>query len=140
MGTLEDGHVATLQEVYRRWRESRGADTKAWFDVLGRSIAFRSLGASTPLIDFSRNGMSRDDVERYFADLARDWEMLDFTVDHMIAQGDRVAVLADCSWRNRHTGKVVKTMKADVFRFEGGHIVEFAELFDTAGAVEAATP
>ena len=49
-------------------------------------------------------------------------------------------MLAGCSWRNRHTGKMATSLKADFFRFENGLVADFAELFDTAGAVEAATP
>jgi ketosteroid isomerase-like protein len=140
MGAIEDRHVEQLEGVYHRWRMSKGADTSSWLDLMAPSIVFRSLGASAPVIGFSRNGVSPADVERYFIDLARDWEMVDYEVEHMTAQGDRVAVLSHCSWRNRNTGKVSDTMKADFFRFEDGRIVEFAELFDTAGAVEAAVP
>lgn len=140
MGTTENRHVEVLKQVYRIWRDSRGADTKPWLDVMAPTISFRSLGASMPVIGFSRNGVSSADVERYFSDLARDWEMVDYQVESMTAQDDRVAVLSSCSWRNRNTGKVASSMKADFFRFADGLVVEFAELFDTAGAVEAALP
>jgi ketosteroid isomerase-like protein len=140
MGVSEPRHVECLREVYREWKESKGANTRPWLELLGEVIDFRSLGATSPTIGFSRDGTSRDDVMRYFDDLSRDWEMVDYEVEHMIAEGDRVAVLSHCSWRNRHTGKVSATMKADFFRFEGGRVVEFAELFDTAGAVDAAMP
>jgi hypothetical protein len=140
MGASEDRHVEALRHVYQSWRSSKGTDTSVWLDLMGPAITFRSLGASAPVIGFSRNGVSPADVERYFVDLARDWEMVDYEVEHMIAQGDRVAVLSHCSWRNRNTGKMSDTMKADFFRFEAGRIVEFAELFDTASAVEAAVP
>jgi ketosteroid isomerase-like protein len=136
----ERQHVEILQEVYGRWRASKGADSRAWFDLMSDTISFRSLGAAAPGLDFARNGYSRADVARYFEELGRDWEMLDYQVEHMIAQGDRVAVLARCSWRNRQTGRSVDTMKADFFRFADGRVVEFAELFDTAAAVAAATP
>lgn len=140
MGSIEQRHVECLREVYRLWKDSKGADTKPWLELLGDTIDFRSLGATSPSIGFSRDGTSREDVMRYFEDLARDWEMVDYEVEHMVAERDRVAVLSHCSWRNRHTGKVSSTMKADFYRFEGGRIVEFAELFDTAGAVDAAMP
>lgn len=140
MGATEDRHVETLRDVYRLWRASKGENTRVWLDLLAPTIRFRSLGASAPAIGFSRNGVSPADVQRYFADLARDWEMIDFEVESMIAQGDRVAVLASCAWRNRHTGKITTSLKADFFRFENGLVAEFAELFDTANAVEAAMP
>jgi len=140
MGASEQRHVECLREVYRLWKESRGSDTKPWLELLSDTIQFRSLGATSPTIGFARDGTSRADVLRYFEDLARDWEMIDYEVEHMIAEGDRVAVLSHCSWRNRHTGKASTSMKADFYRFVDGRIVEFAELFDTAGAVDAAMP
>ena len=140
MDATEDRHVETLTEVYRAWTSSKGADTAVWLDLMAPTITFRSLGASEPVIGFARNGVSPVDVQRHFTDLAREWEMVDFVVETMIAQGDRVAVLANCSWRNRHTGKLATSLKGDFFRFEDGLVAEFAELFDTASAVEAATP
>lgn len=140
MGVSEQRHVECLREVYRIWRESQGSNTAPWLELLGEVIDFRSLGATSPTIGFARDGTSRADVMRYFEDLSRDWEMIDYEVEHMVAEGDRVAVLSHCAWRNRHTGKVSATMKADFFRFADGRVVEFAELFDTAGAVDAAMP
>lgn len=140
MGEHDQRHVEKLKEMYRLWSLSKGANTRPWIELLGDSISFRSLGATAPAIGFSRNGTSPADVERYFTELARNWEMLEYQVEEMIADADRVAVLARCSWRNRHTGKVADTMKADFFRFAGDRVVEFAELFDTAGALAAATP
>jgi ketosteroid isomerase-like protein len=140
MADKEQGHVAALREVYQRWSATKGGDTKAWTDLMADTISFRSLGAATPAIGFSRNGHSRADVGRYFEELARDWEMIGYDVEDMIADGDRVAVLAYCSWRNRNTGRTSGTLKADFFRFADGRIVEFTELFDTAGAVAAAMP
>lgn len=138
MGEKERAHVERLRGTYRRWADSKGTDTKAWIELMGDSISFRSLGAAAPVIGFSRNGYSPADVARYFEELARDWEMLEYVVEQVIAQGDEVAVLSHCSWRNRRTGKTSATMKADFFRFADGRIVEFSELFDTAGAVAAA--
>ena len=58
--------------------------------------------------------------------------MIEYRVDHLVAQGDRVVMLGFCSFRHRKTGKVVSTPKADAWRFEGGMAVEFYEYFDTA--------
>ncbi len=140
MAAIDQRNVDSLQELYRLWKLSKGTSTRPWLDLLADRVVFRSAGAADSAIGFARDGVAPRDVEQYFTDLGRDWEMLDFEVESMIAQGDRVAVLSRCSWRNRHTGKASTTMKADFFRFENGRVVEFAELFDTAGAVAAATP
>jgi ketosteroid isomerase-like protein len=140
MSETERQHVERLQDAYGRWSSSKGADSQSWIDLMADTVSFRSLGAAAPAIGFSRNGYSRAEVGRYFEELARDWEMVQYAVEFMVAEADRVAVLAQCSWRNRQTGRTIDTMKADFFRFADGRVIEFAELFDTAGAVAAATP
>jgi ketosteroid isomerase-like protein len=132
--------VEKLSEMYRLWALSKGASVRPWLDLLGDEIRFRSLGAAAPEVAFSQDGVSRADVERYFRELNRDWEMVHYDVEQMISEGDNVAVIARCGWRNRATGKVAETLKADFFRFEGGLVVEFTEFFDTAGAAAAARP
>jgi ketosteroid isomerase-like protein len=63
--------------------------------------------------------------------------MIHYTVDELIAEGDRVVMLGSCGWKNRRTGIVVQTPKADFLRLEGGKVVEFFEFFDTAKAMAA---
>ena len=58
--------------------------------------------------------------------------MIEYKVDQFVAQKDRVVMLGHCAWRNKHTGKVVQTPKADSWRFANGKAVEFYEYFDTA--------
>ncbi|MEW6271453.1 MAG: nuclear transport factor 2 family protein [Thermodesulfobacteriota bacterium] len=135
----EPRHVESLREMYRLWALSKGQSVEPWLGLLGDSIRFRSIGGDLPGVEFARDGVSRADVARYFRELSRDWEMLEYQVDELICDGDRVAMLGRCAWRNRHTGKVAESMKADFFRFEDGRIVEFTELFDTARAIAAAT-
>jgi uncharacterized protein len=43
-----------------------------------------------------------------------------------------VVMIGHCAWRNKATGKVVSTPKADSWRFANGKAVEFYEYFDTA--------
>ncbi len=58
--------------------------------------------------------------------------MIEYVVDDLVAQGDRVVMLGRCSFRFRNNGRVVTTPKADAWRFKDGKAVEFFEYFDTA--------
>jgi ketosteroid isomerase-like protein len=58
--------------------------------------------------------------------------MIEYRVDHFVAQGDRVVMVGHCSWRAKRTGKVVATPKVDTWRFANGKAVEFYEFYDTA--------
>jgi ketosteroid isomerase-like protein len=79
----------------------------------------------------------RDEIKEYFAGLARDWEMIEYRVDHFVAQGDRVVALGHCSWRAKKSGAVVSTPKADSWQFKDGKAVAYYEFFDTAQVAKA---
>jgi ketosteroid isomerase-like protein len=66
--------------------------------------------------------------------------MLEYRVDHFVAQGDRVVMLGHCSWRAKENGRVVSTPKVDSWRFSDGKAVEFYEYFDTAQVMLAMAP
>lgn len=139
MGTDND-NVELLREAYRKWNDSKGTDRRAWLDVMAADVRFRSLVDRTPETATAPDRRSRDAVERYFADIATQWQMVHFTADHYIAQGDRVAVLGTCAWRGRATGMVAESPMAHFFRFENGRIVDICEFFDTAAGQAALAP
>ena len=130
-------NVSRLKEAYRLWHETKGASVPQWLDLLAEDVRFRSLSGGAPGMEFTRDCHSRADVERYYAEMAADWEMVHYTVDEFIAQDDRVVMLGSCAWRNRRTGSVVETPKADIFKFKDGRIVDFLEFYDTAKAMAA---
>jgi len=101
--------------------------------ICAENIAFGSLSqGAEPRVAYLTGYNARDELGRYFEGLARDWEMIEYKVNHLVAQQDRVVMLGHCSWRNKHTGKVVSTPKADSWRFANGKAVEYYEYFDTA--------
>ena len=99
-----------------------------------------SLAAGAPGAEFTAPISSKKDFERYFKGLLADWEMIHYTTDEFVAEGDRVAVLGSTAWRNRLTGRTVDTAKADFWTFRDGKVVEFHELYDTAALVAGAQP
>ena len=81
-----------------------------------------------------------DDLRRYFQGLRDDWQMIHYTPDHFIVDGERVSVLSTMNWRHRKTGREMKSPKADFIRFQDGKIVEFYEFYDTAALQAAMQP
>jgi len=128
----EANNVAVLTEAYRRWHDSRGGSVDHWMSICDENIKFGSLVQGAPQVAYMTEYSARAELGRYFEGLARDWEMIEYRVDHMVAQGDRVVMLGFCSWRYKRNGKVVSTPKADSWRFANGKAVEFYEYFDTA--------
>jgi hypothetical protein len=128
----EARNVAILTEAYRRWSESRGATADHWITICDPNIRFGSIAQTVPSVAYMGDYRSRDELGAYFAGITRDWDMVDYRVDHFVAQGDRVVMLGFCSWRAKANGKVVATPKCDSWRFADGQAVEFYEYFDTA--------
>lgn len=82
-------------------------------------------------------GPALEEVGGYLKDLVRDWQMIYYEVDEFVAQGERVVMLGNCSWRHRATGKTIESPKADIIRLRHGKIIDFIEFFDTAKVVAA---
>ena len=130
-------NVELLRKAYSVWSKTRGASHEHWMEICADKIAFGSLAHGPPGSAYLTNYQSRDELTGYFAGLAKDWEMMEYEVDHFVAQGDRVVMLGRCAWRYRKTGKVVWTPKADSWRFENGKAVEYFEFYDTAQVLAA---
>ena len=129
-------NLSTLKNAYRMWDESKADSVEHWMNLIADDVCWKSLGDGADGLEFSQACNCKHDVERYFSKLAAEWEMLHYTVDEFISQGDRIVVLCRCGWRNKRTGKVVETPKADIIRMRDGKIVEFSEFYDTAKAME----
>jgi hypothetical protein len=65
--------------------------------------------------------------------------MLRFDMLDLICGGPYIVAYGRVEFRNKNTGIVFSSPKADVFRFKGDKIIEFMEYYDTAGAIHAAT-
>ena len=136
----EETHVSLLKEAYKQWHDTKAGSADHWLSLMTDDIQFRSLAAGAARMEFTRTSTCKDDVKDYFAQLTSEWEMIRYTIDEYIAQGDRVAALGSCVFRHKKTGKILDTPKADFHRFRNGKMCEFFELYDTAQAITQATP
>jgi uncharacterized protein len=135
----QEVHVGLLKQAYGKWHETKGGSVEHWLSLMTDDVKFGSLAAGAAGMEFTCTRTSKDQVRIYFAELGRHWEMIRYTVDDYIAQGDRVVAVGSCAFRNKDTGKVLETPKADFHRFRDGKICEFFEFYDTAQAIAQAT-
>ena len=129
--------AARLERGYALWTESSGTRSDQWIELLSDSIEMRSVLSPDLPDDLAAHRRTLSGALEYFQTVARDWEMLDFTVDRLVDGGDDVVMVGHCAWRNRATGRIVDTPKIDVWRFENGKAVSFLEMFDSLGFVRA---
>src|SRR5262249_151656 len=136
----EARNVVLLTEDYRLGSDSKGASGDHWISLFDENVRFGSIAEPIKTVAYMASYRSRDALAQYFAGLTRDWEMLEYRVDHFVAQGDRVVMLGHCSWRAKPSGKLASTPHPASWPLSDGQAVEFYEYFDTAQVVQAMTP
>ncbi len=137
--SAETDNVATLEQAYQLWHDTKAGSVDHWLNLMTDDLQFRSLAAGAIEMQFTRPSCCKDDVKQYFAGLTTEWEMIYYRVDEYVAQGDRVVALAQVSFKHKKTGKILVTAKADFHKFCDGKICDFFEFYDTASALAAAT-
>ncbi len=137
MSTTEETNIEILRPAYAGWNESKGHTADQWMGLIADDVRWNSITDGAPGMEFTACRCTKNEVQDYLRELAEEWELLHYTVNEFIAQGDRVVVLSNCAWQHRRTGKCVESPKADILTMRDGKIVEFFELFDTAKAFAA---
>ena len=132
-----DRNVELLKDAYKKWGDSLGSSVDEWMKICADQISFGSIAEGPPGAEYLTQFQSKSALKEYFAGLERDWQMIEYSAEHFVAQNDRVVMLGRCGWRYKKTGKVVWTRKADSWRFADGKAVEFYEYFDTAQVLAA---
>ena len=136
---MSNHNVEILKDAYARWNDSKGGSVDHWMTLVADDIRFGSLAQGAPVMTFAKGYDSRDSLRGYFDGLLSDWEMIHYTVDEFVAQGDAVFMRGSTAWRNKRTGKAVETPKIDFWRFRDGKAVEYYEYYDTARVFAAAS-
>jgi uncharacterized protein len=79
----------------------------------------------------------KQEIAKFFAQVAENLEFSEFAPREMIEQGDTVVVLGTLAGRAKKTGKAVKNEWAYVFKYSQGKVVFFQAYIDTAADVLA---
>jgi ketosteroid isomerase-like protein len=136
----ETKNVEKLKAAYKSWHETKGGSVDQWMSFMADDVKFGSLAGGAPHVPFTTTYTSKQALKAYFAGLLAGWEMLHYTADEYIAQGESVVMRGSTAWRSKLTGKVCSTPKLDYWCFRDGKAVEYFEYFDTAGLQAAAAP
>ncbi len=131
---------AILERAYRSWDQSKGEKLEELLAVFSNTAQFGSLAEHAAPAAFMVPADGKAEMRSHFNKLLSSWSMNYYTIDHMIAEGDRVAAIGSTGWTCKATGKKIDTPKVDVWTFKDGKAVAFYEYFDTAGMIAAMTP
>ena len=142
MTSQEERNAKTLRKAYAEWYDTKAGRTDMWTSIVADRFTLCSVTDSALKgLDFCRVYNDREQFGDYFSAILKDWEMVYYKVDDLIAQGNRVAAVCDVSWRYKATGKTIAVKKVDIWKFdEAGRATDFFETFDTATVLAATQP
>ena len=76
-------------------------------------------------------------MARFFAGLAEGEEVQQFEPQEFIAQGNKVVAVGNYAAKVKATGRGFGNQWVQIHTVQGGKIVKFKEIFDTASATRA---
>lgn len=133
-------NLERLKQAYKQWHETKGASVDTWGALMADRFRFVSNDENQKGLSFSRNTVNRDDAKKRLRAIFDEWEMVHFSPETYVEDGDRIAMFGTCGYRNKATGKVAECLVSCLWVFEGDEAVAMTEIFDSAVAVAAATP
>ena len=125
--------IDQVAEAYRTWRESRGSNVDEVIEMMADEIEMRSILDPGLPDDLAADRKTREEARQYFEILTRDWEMIDYPEEKIVADGDTVVWIGRCHWRHKPTGREINSPKVDIWTFRNGKAVKFMEMFDSLG-------
>ena len=132
--------IRQIKTRYKTWDRGKGKTGGLFIDLLSDDATFRSLGGGVEAMQFTRTHSTKEKVRAYFEGLALDWQMIFYNVRLFLVDGNTVAVVCECAWKHKHTGKIVHSPKLDIIRVKSGKMQDFFEFFDTHQAYAACVP
>lgn len=126
-----------IRATYARWHETRGASAEDYLAMMAPDIEMRSvLGPDVP-DTIAGPTIGLDAARAYFNALRRDWEMIAFPTERIVAQSDIVIWIGRCHWRNHASRSEVDSPKVDIWHFRDGKAVRLLEMFDSLAFARA---
>lgn len=132
-------NLSRLKACYQAWNDTKG-DREAWRGILAEPFTLHSIDENAPGLEFAKDRFSREEALDYLTAALKEWEMVHFTPETFVSEGDKIAVFGRMGYRHKVTGKEADARMAHLWRFEDGKAAGVIEIFDTAVAVAAATP
>jgi uncharacterized protein len=123
--------LEALTDAYKNWRDTKGGNSDQIIGLMADNVEMRSVLDPELPNDLASVRKTRDEAREYFELLAREWEMIDYPQDKIVADGDTIVWIGRCQWRNRQTAQEIDTPKVDIWTFRDGKAVAFLEMFDS---------
>ncbi len=126
---------ANTELIQQAYRDFNAGEIQALLNSYAEDIRWNLPEVEN--LPFSGRRQGREEVARFFSELAEAQEPLEFEAREFIAQGNRVVVLGHYRWRVKATGRDYASDYAHVWTIKGGKVTEFQEYTDTAASNRA---
>jgi ketosteroid isomerase-like protein len=123
---------ATVNKLYRAYERR---DVEGVAALLHDDIDW-IIYAPVTLFPFAGPRRGRTAVLEALAGIAASFALDSHTIEIMVVEGERAAVMADLRFTQRTTGRILRFRVANFLRVQDGRLVEFREFANTFDVVE----
>jgi ketosteroid isomerase-like protein len=127
-----DSAMTVVKQAYEAFGRN---DIEALLELVAPTVDWRIVGPAS--LPFPTQCHTRQEVARFFKDLAEDGEITVFEPREFIEADDRVVVLGFVRVTLSATGKTFESEWAHVFTVKDGLVTRWVEFFDTAARMAA---
>ena len=134
---MGDSDVETRTAVKALYAAYTGKDFKTFADMLHVDIDWVIYGPIA-VFPFAGARRGRAAVLQAIGAIVESYALEKHAIEVMIVNGDRAAVMADASFKQRATNRTLRFRVANFLRITNGQLIEFREFADSFDQVEQA--
>lgn len=131
-------NLDSLKAAYRDWNDSKGASRHTWGALMADEFQLSHVDEHSPGLEFARDAITRDEALGYLAAIFDDWEMVHYTPEVFVGNGDAIAMFGKCAFTHKGTRQTAEMRMACLWRFSGGKAISMTEIVDSAVAMRVA--
>jgi ketosteroid isomerase-like protein len=130
MDTQQNKQLAKLG-----YRLFQSGDIRALLDLYHDDAELS--GPESEFVPFAGQFHGKAGIAQFFAQLDAAVEPVRFEPKEFIAEGDKVVVIGDATWRTKQTGRSYENTWVHVFTIRDGKVARFDSYHDTAPGARA---
>jgi ketosteroid isomerase-like protein len=123
------------QMVMMGYRLFQSGDIRALMDLYHDDAEM--AGPESEFVPFAGQFHGKAGIGQFFAQLDATVEAVRFEPKQFIAEGDKVVVIGEASWRTRQSGRPYDNSWVHVFTIRDGKVARFDSYYDTAPTARA---
>jgi ketosteroid isomerase-like protein len=128
----------TKQTVMQAYQCYQDQDIKGVLALTDDKVEW--IGPDSDYIPFAGSFHGKEQVAQFFSKLEQAQDVVKFEPQSFIAEGDKVAVTGNATWRVKATGQTYDSPWVHIFTIRDGKIARFEQHTHTAAAEAAFRP